>query len=234
MAGKKGLDALAINIKLTLEHSELLGTRYGQQAFGCDSRRAASRQRRQPFAGQSNERQKLPGRPMQQRKQNGSPPRLVSGRRVARGRKRLAYPLGRRPDPGRTAHFCRDEVAPIEARPALINQLQQALYEYNPTALEAFDDWVSPGAWALVETFPDAQALKKASKRKWEKFLHSRRLYLPEGFIVFGFPEAVRKGLGTSNHCEALSKPSRSAAEPASPPPSPTLRAACAQSPPYS
>ena len=37
--------------------------------------------------------------------------------------------------------LCRDEVALIEQRTALINQLQQALYEYYPTALAAFDDW---------------------------------------------------------------------------------------------
>src|SRR5207245_7889981 len=37
--------------------------------------------------------------------------------------------------------LCRDEVALIEQRTALINQLQQALYEYYPAALEAFEDW---------------------------------------------------------------------------------------------
>jgi len=36
--------------------------------------------------------------------------------------------------------LCRDEVALIEERTALANQLQQALHEYDPTALEAFDD----------------------------------------------------------------------------------------------
>lgn len=73
--------------------------------------------------------------------------------------------------------LCRDEEALIEERTALINQLQQALHEYYPTALEAFDDWSCPGAWAFVETFPHAQALAKAGKRKWDKFLHSHRLY---------------------------------------------------------
>jgi transposase len=73
--------------------------------------------------------------------------------------------------------LCRDEVALIEERTALINQLQQALYEYYPTALEAFDDWVNPGAWAFVETFPTPDALLKAGQRQWDKFLHSHRLY---------------------------------------------------------
>ena len=73
--------------------------------------------------------------------------------------------------------LCRDEVALIEERTALINQLQQALHEYYPTAEEAFDDWTSPGAWAFVEAFPCAAALKKAGKRRWDKFLHSHKLY---------------------------------------------------------
>jgi transposase len=47
--------------------------------------------------------------------------------------------------------LCRDEVALIEQRTALINQLQQSLYEYYPAALEAFEDWCAPSAWAFVE-----------------------------------------------------------------------------------
>ena len=40
--------------------------------------------------------------------------------------------------------LCRDEVALIEQRTALVNQLQAALREYYPAALEAFDDWTMP------------------------------------------------------------------------------------------
>ena len=76
--------------------------------------------------------------------------------------------------------LCRDEVALIGERTALVNQLQQALHEYYPTALEAFDDWTSMGAWSFVETFPSPEALTKAGKRKWEKFLHSHKLYRPQ------------------------------------------------------
>jgi transposase len=76
--------------------------------------------------------------------------------------------------------LCRDEVALIEERTALVNQLQQALQEYYPTALEAFEDWTSPGAWAFVERFPSAAVLTKTGKRQWEKFLHSHRLYRPQ------------------------------------------------------
>jgi transposase len=78
--------------------------------------------------------------------------------------------------------LCRDEVALIEERTALVNQLQQALHEYYPTALEAFGDWTSVGAWSFVETFPSPEALTKAGKRKWEKFLHSHKLYRPQTY----------------------------------------------------
>ncbi len=46
--------------------------------------------------------------------------------------------------------LCRDEVALIGERTALVNQLQQALHEYYPTALEAFNDWTSIGAGSFV------------------------------------------------------------------------------------
>jgi hypothetical protein len=36
--------------------------------------------------------------------------------------------------------LCRDEIALIEERTALVNQLIAALYEYYPTALAAFGD----------------------------------------------------------------------------------------------
>ena len=78
--------------------------------------------------------------------------------------------------------LCRDEVALIEQRTALINQLQQALYEYYPAALAAFDDWTSLSAWAFVARFPTPQALVKAGKRQWEKFLHTQKLYHPEWY----------------------------------------------------
>lgn len=76
----------------------------------------------------------------------------------------------------------RDEVALIEERTALINQLRQALHEYYPTALEAFDDWTARGAWSFVETFPTPEALIKAGKRKWDKFLHSHKLFRPQTY----------------------------------------------------
>ena len=58
--------------------------------------------------------------------------------------------------------LCRDEVALIEERTALVNQLQSALQEYYPAALEAFEDWTLPGAWAFLESF----ATRRCSPRQ--------------------------------------------------------------------
>ncbi len=77
---------------------------------------------------------------------------------------------------------CRDEVSLIEQRTALVNQLQQALHEYYPTALEAFDDWTMPATWAFIEQFPTPQALVKAGKRRWNSFLHTHKLYRPQTY----------------------------------------------------
>ncbi len=77
-------------------------------------------------------------------------------------------------------HLCRGEVLLIEQRTALINQLQHTLYDYYPTALEAFDDWCNSSAWAFVAAFPTPQALAKAGRRKWENFLHANKLWHPE------------------------------------------------------
>jgi transposase len=76
--------------------------------------------------------------------------------------------------------LCRDEIALIEQRTALILQLRAALHEYYPTALEAFDDWTLASAWNFILAFATPDALVKAGKRKWEKFLHAHRLYRPE------------------------------------------------------
>jgi transposase len=76
--------------------------------------------------------------------------------------------------------LCRDEIGLIEQRTALVNRLQEALHEYYPTALQAFDDWTAPGAWAFVVTFPTPAELVRAGKRRWEKFLHTHKLYRPQ------------------------------------------------------
>jgi transposase len=76
--------------------------------------------------------------------------------------------------------LCRDEIALIEQRTALVNQLQAALREYYPAALAAFEDWTTPYTWAFVLAFPTPAALKAAGKRKWETFLHTHKLWRPQ------------------------------------------------------
>jgi transposase len=73
--------------------------------------------------------------------------------------------------------LCRDEVALIEQRSALVTQLRQALHEYYPLALQAFEDWTIPGAWAFIEAYPTPALLQSAGRRKWERFLHAHRLW---------------------------------------------------------
>jgi Transposase len=73
--------------------------------------------------------------------------------------------------------LCRDEVTLIEQRRAFVQQLRQALAEYYPAALEAFEDWTSVSAWMFLQRFPTPGALAQAGKRQWQKFLHSRRLW---------------------------------------------------------
>lgn len=76
--------------------------------------------------------------------------------------------------------LCRDEIALIEQRTALVNQARAALHEYYPVALQAFDDWTLAAAWRFVIAFPTPQELTRAGKRKWEKFLHTHKLYRPQ------------------------------------------------------
>ena len=76
--------------------------------------------------------------------------------------------------------LCRDEIALIEQRTALVNALRAALREYYPAALQAFDDWTLPAAWVLVVQFPTPAQLQAAGKRKWENFLHTHKLWRPQ------------------------------------------------------
>ena len=76
--------------------------------------------------------------------------------------------------------LCRDEVSLIEQRTALVNQLQQALLEYYPAALQAFDEWTQSFTWDFILAFPTPDALVKAGRRRWEKFLHTHKLWRPE------------------------------------------------------
>ncbi len=92
--------------------------------------------------------------------------------------------------------LCRDEVALIGQHTALVNQLQAALNEYYPAALEAFDEWTLPAAWAFIERFPSPEKLVAAGKRRWEKFLHTHKLYRPQTYqkrlAIFGHAAEFR------------------------------------------
>ena len=83
----------------------------------------------------------------------------------------------------------RDEVALIEERTALTNQLQSALREYYPAALEASEDWTLPSAWAFVEAFPTPRALVSAAKPELASV--ARELRLPAFHKGFLRPRAV-------------------------------------------
>ena len=74
---------------------------------------------------------------------------------------------------------CKDEVALIEQRTQMVNQLQQALLEYYPAALEAFDDWTLSFCWDFVIEFPTPEKLAKAKAHRWRKFLHTHHLWRP-------------------------------------------------------
>ena len=76
--------------------------------------------------------------------------------------------------------LCRDEISLIEQRTLLVNQLRAALREYYPAALQAFADWTVPSPWAFLQEFPTPVALQTAGKRKWEKFLHTHKLWRPQ------------------------------------------------------
>jgi transposase len=76
--------------------------------------------------------------------------------------------------------LCRDEMQLIEQRTALVCQLQQALSEYYPAALEAFDDWTQSYSWDFVIEFSTPAALVKAKKGRWNRFLHTHKLWRPE------------------------------------------------------
>ena len=54
--------------------------------------------------------------------------------------------------------LCRDELQLIGQRTALINQLQAALSQYYPAALQAFDDWTLPRQLEVPRTLSDARS----------------------------------------------------------------------------
>ena len=73
--------------------------------------------------------------------------------------------------------LCQDEIMLITQRTQFVNQLQQALLEYYPAALEAFKDWTLSPTWRFIIEFPTPEELVRAGKRRWSKFLHANRLW---------------------------------------------------------
>ena len=78
--------------------------------------------------------------------------------------------------------ICRDENRLIDQRTALVCALREAMHEYYPVALEAFDDWTSASTWAFVKQFPTPARLAAGGKRAWDKFLHAHKLYRPQTY----------------------------------------------------
>ena len=94
--------------------------------------------------------------------------------------------------------LCADEAALIEQRTALVNQLQQALQEYYPAALEAFGDWTQAYTWAFVKAFPTPQKLAQATVHRRKVFLHTHKLWrsdtAEERLAIFARAEAFCGG----------------------------------------
>ncbi len=101
-----------------------------------------------------------------------APPELVNNSAAGHGAR-----SARKTRPATLRALCRDEITLIEQRTALVNQLLAALSEYYPAALEIFEDWTRPFAWALIQQLPTPLALQNAGKRQWEKFRHPQRLW---------------------------------------------------------
>lgn len=78
--------------------------------------------------------------------------------------------------------ICRDENSLIEQRTALVCALREAMHEYYPVALKAFEDWTTPSTWAFVKRFPTPEKLASGGKKAWDKFLHTHKLYRPETY----------------------------------------------------
>lgn len=76
--------------------------------------------------------------------------------------------------------LCRDEVALIEQRTALIAQLRSALLGYYPAALAAFDKWTHPSCWEFVIAFPTPGVLQAAGLPKLRRWLHAHGLHFPK------------------------------------------------------
>lgn len=72
--------------------------------------------------------------------------------------------------------LARDEVEFIELRTALVHRLRQALREFFPAVLQAFDDVGKSFVWKFLEQFPTPAALGATSIDEQRAFLRAHRL----------------------------------------------------------
>jgi transposase len=114
--------------------------------------------------------------------------------------------------------LCRDEIALIEQRTTLVNQIQQALVEYYPAALRAFDDWTQPYCWDFIIQFPTPEKLAAAGRRRWENFLHSRKLWREQTVQTrLECFQKAREFCGSASQELVGSEPGQTAQSPATP-----------------
>jgi hypothetical protein len=101
---------------------------------------------------------------------------LADGLRCHHGKLRPFVPA---PASMRTlALLCADECRLIGERTALVQQLEAALKQYFPAALEWFTDWTTQTAWDFVGAFPTAAALAAARPSHLVSFLRTHRMAL--------------------------------------------------------
>ena len=112
------------------------------------------------YLSPSAQRQTLPRAPVQQRQQDliDTTPGRWPMRCAWTGTPGARWPR-KIPSSPSCDILCRDEVALIEERTALLNQLQQALHDYYPTALEAFDDTDQSGRLGLCRNLSQRRRL---------------------------------------------------------------------------
>jgi len=74
------------------------------------------------------------------------------------------------------AMLCEDEMTLIGQRTALVNQLQAALKQYYPQALDFFSDWSKRTAWDFLIRYPNSQCFLRAKKKGLIGFLKTHKI----------------------------------------------------------
>lgn len=74
--------------------------------------------------------------------------------------------------------LCEKQRMLIDQRTALVQQIRESLGVYYRAALDFFDDFTSPVAWAFLKRFPNPKALGQTRKDTLLKFLRVHRIGL--------------------------------------------------------